>query len=74
MVAEKSFNYARRLALQAIMAIIRIKKCVNEGMSKGFEKGFEMKQKVFKSNICSNDAKEGVDAFLSNRKPEFKGI
>jgi len=70
---EKSFDYARRLALQATKAIACIKKCVREGMHQGFDKGLEIELKTFKENIFSNDAKEGVDAFLSGRKPEFKG-
>jgi len=71
---DKSFDYARRLALQATKAIASIKRCVREGQYRGFEKGLETEQKAFKDNIYSNDAKEGVDAFLSGRKPEFKGI
>ncbi len=71
---EKSFNYARRLALQATHALACIKKCVRVGLNQGFDKGLETEQKAFKANIFSNDAKEGVDAFLSGRKPEFKGV
>ena len=70
---DKSFDRAKRLALQATKAIAMIKKCVNTGLYQGFEKGIEMEQKAFKANIYSNDVKEGVDAFLSGRKPEFKG-
>lgn len=71
---DRSFDYARRLALQATKAIARIKKCVHAGLYQGVEKGMEMEQTMFKDNIYSNDAKEGVDAFLSGRKPEFKGV
>jgi len=70
---EKSFDYARRLALQATGAIKRIKQCVHTGLYEGFEKGLAMERTTFKDNIFSSDAKEGIDAFLSGRKPEFKG-
>ncbi len=70
---EKSFDYARRLALQATGAIGWIKKCVHEGLHRGFDKGLAMEREAFGKNIVTFDAKEGVDAFLSGRKPQFKG-
>ena len=70
---EESFDYARRLAFQATGAIRRIKQCLRAGLHDGFENGLAMEIKTFKENILSPDAKEGVDAFLSGRKPEFKG-
>ncbi len=70
---EKSLHYARRLARQATGAIAHIKKCVNVGLQKGFEEGLAAEQKAFHENIFTPDAKEGVEAFLSNRKPEFTG-
>jgi len=70
---EKSFDYARRLARQATGAIARIKSCVNTGVYRGLQEGLSREIEAFKENIFTPDAKEGVDAFLSNRKPEFKG-
>ncbi|MBW1894557.1 MAG: enoyl-CoA hydratase/isomerase family protein [Deltaproteobacteria bacterium] len=70
---EKSFDYAGRLALQATGALAKIKKCVHTGLHEGFAKGLAMEQKTFRENIFTHDVKEGIDAFLSGRKPEFKG-
>ncbi len=70
---EKSLDYAARLSRQATGAIARIKRCVNELYAEGFQAGLSMERQAFKENIRSHDAIEGVDAFLSNRKPEFKG-
>jgi enoyl-CoA hydratase/carnithine racemase len=70
---EKSLDYARRLARQATGAIGRIKQCTLAGLRQGFKKGMAMERAAFKENIVTHDAKEGIDAFLSGRKPEFKG-
>lgn len=71
---EKSFDYAKRLARQATGAIARIKSCVSTGIYKGFEKGMAREIEAFKENIIAEDVKEGIDAFLTGRKPEFKGF
>jgi enoyl-CoA hydratase/carnithine racemase len=70
---EKSFNYAKRLARQATGAIASIKRCVQTGLNEGIEKGLLMEQALFKENIIKPDVKEGIDAFLNGRKPEFTG-
>jgi enoyl-CoA hydratase len=70
---EKSFDYALRLSRQATRAIGRIKQCVIRGIREGFEAGLSMEYETFRANILSPDAKEGIDSFLSGRKPEFTG-
>jgi enoyl-CoA hydratase len=71
---EKTFDYAARLARQATGAIAKIKRCVNTGLYEGFARGLADEQKAFKENITSPDVREGVEAFLEGRKPEFQGF
>lgn len=68
-----SFDYAARLARQATGAIARIKRCVHIGFREGIARGFAAEREAFRENIGSRDAREGVDAFLSGRKPLFTG-
>ena len=69
----KSLDYAQRLALQATGAIDCIKQCIRAGLAGGSREGLAKELEVFKVNITREDAREGVDAFLGGRKPEFKG-
>ncbi|MBW2687793.1 MAG: enoyl-CoA hydratase, partial [Deltaproteobacteria bacterium] len=70
---ERSLDFAVRLARQATGAIASIKSAVNVGLREGFARGMEEEARVFRQNIRSHDAKEGVGAFLDGRKPNFKG-
>jgi enoyl-CoA hydratase/carnithine racemase len=70
---EKSFDYALRLSRQATRAIARIKQCMITGTREGFEAGLSMEYETFRENILSPDAREGIDSFLTGRKPEFTG-
>ena len=68
---KRSLDYSVRLARQATGAIGKIKQCLNLGINKGAIAGMDFEKKAFRENICSADAKEGVAAFLENRKPNF---
>ena len=66
-------RYAARLARQATGAIARIKGCVNAGIYQGTAKGLAEERRAVVENFESPDVREGVDAFLEGRKPEFRG-
>jgi enoyl-CoA hydratase/carnithine racemase len=70
---ERTLDYAARVARQATGAIARIKRCVNTGLYHGLARGLAEEQKAFQENITSADVREGVEAFLSSRKPRFQG-
>jgi 2-(1,2-epoxy-1,2-dihydrophenyl)acetyl-CoA isomerase len=66
-------DYAARLARQATGAIARIKRCVNTGLYEGLARGLAEERRACVENFATPDAREGVDAFLTGRKPRFQG-
>lgn len=70
---ENSLDYAARLSRQATGAIARIKESIQTGLNEGIQVGIAAEMKAFKENIGSQDAREGVAAFLEGRKPGFIG-
>lgn len=67
----KVMDLAKRLSRQATSAIAKLKECVLAGAYGGFGKGLEAELRCFGENIRHENAKEGVLAFLENRKPRF---
>jgi enoyl-CoA hydratase/carnithine racemase len=70
---ERVWDYAVRLARQATGAIARIKRCVNAGLREGIARGLAEERKAVVENFETQDVREGVEAFLAGRKPEFRG-
>jgi len=66
-----SLDFAARLAQQATEAIAHIKRCVHVGLAEGAAAGMAAERQAFRQNILTNDAREGVAAFLEGRKPVF---
>ena len=48
------------------------KDCVNRAFEGGLRDGVDYERRVFHSLFATDDQKEGMDAFLSKRTPEFK--
>jgi enoyl-CoA hydratase / 3-hydroxyacyl-CoA dehydrogenase len=67
---ETALAWARKLADQAPIAIEQIKKVSAHG---DLDKGLEHEAHGFAKAFQSEDAKEGIGAFLGKRKPHFKG-
>ncbi len=72
-LAAKTMEYAANLARGASFAIGRIKVAVNEGIEMPLAEGLAHERKVTEQVFLSEDAKEGIAAFVEKRKPAFKG-
>jgi enoyl-CoA hydratase/3-hydroxyacyl-CoA dehydrogenase len=67
---DASLAWARKLARQAPVAIEQIKKVSAKA---DLDEGIEAEKSAFATAFQTEDAKEGVSAFLAKRQPDFKG-
>jgi enoyl-CoA hydratase/carnithine racemase len=66
-------EYAERLASGAGLAIAAIKRCVHEGGELALDDGLALEAELMEMLFRSEDADEGLHAFVEKRKPEFVG-
>jgi len=68
--------YARQFCLpnKAAMAVGHIKRSVQSGAEVPFESALAIERELQQQLFESSDAKEGLDAYVTKRKPEFKGF
>ena len=67
---DTALSWARKLAGQAPLAIEQIKKVSANG---DLDEGLQAEAQGFAAAFQSEDAKEGIGAFLGKRKAQFKG-
>ena len=67
---DTALSWARRLAAQAPLAIEQIKRVSGAG---DIDAGIVSEQDGFASVLASEDAREGISAFLAKRAPRFTG-
>jgi enoyl-CoA hydratase/carnithine racemase len=68
-------EYARQFTTpnKAAGAVGRIKRSVQTGAEIPFEAGLALERELQQQLFQSEDAKEGLDAYVNKRKPQFKG-
>lgn len=64
---------ANTIASKAQIAVRYSKEAINRGMETDIETGLDIETSLFGLCFATADQKEGMDAFLWKRKPEFKG-
>jgi enoyl-CoA hydratase / 3-hydroxyacyl-CoA dehydrogenase len=67
---DTAVSWARKLAQQAPVAIEKIKQVSHQG---DLGEGLQVEAQAFGEAFGSEDAKEGISAFLGKRNPSFKG-
>jgi enoyl-CoA hydratase len=72
---DQVLEYARQFTTpaKASMAVGRIKRAVQTGSEISFESALALERELQQQLFQSEDAKEGLDAYVNKRKPEFKG-
>jgi len=70
---EAAKKLALELASKSTIAMRLMKKCINYGENVDLSSGCLFEQKTFAFLMCTEDAREGMKAFLEKRKPDFKG-
>jgi enoyl-CoA hydratase/3-hydroxyacyl-CoA dehydrogenase len=67
---DAAFSWARRLAGQAPLAVEQIKTVSDKG---DLDEGIEAEKEAFAKAFLSEDAKEGISAFLGKRTAKWQG-
>lgn len=72
---QQVLSYARQFTApnRAAHAVGRIKRSVQTGAEIPFESALALERELQQQLFQSEDAKEGIDAYVNKRKPQFKG-
>ncbi len=68
---EETLKYAESLAAGAAEAIGSIKLAVHRGIDKPLREGLEIERELVEPLFEGEESKEGLQAFMEKRKPEF---
>jgi enoyl-CoA hydratase/carnithine racemase len=72
-VVPAALAMARDLARLPPLALMQIKEAILAGQDAGLEAALMLERKAFQLLFASTDKREGMQAFLEKRQPEFKG-
>ncbi len=72
-VLDHALKIAKAISFMPPLAAQSIKEAVVHGESASLEAGLMLERKSFQLLFASDDRKEGMQAFIEKRRPEFKG-
>ena len=69
---DEAMAVAGKIAAQSLPAVMMIKEAVNAAYEMSLGEGVHFERRLFHAAFALADQKEGMDAFVAKRKPEFK--
>jgi len=72
-LSQEAKAFALKLAHGATLAQAYIKRCVYEGIEESLANGLALERELVSKLFASEDAREGLRAFVEKRNAEFKG-
>lgn len=69
---EESMEAAAVIASMSLPSIMMIKEAVNRAFESSLTDGVQFERRLFHSTFATEDQKEGMQAFLEKRKPNFR--
>jgi enoyl-CoA hydratase len=73
LLMEEAIAFARKITAQPSLAVRMIKDSVNKAVDYSLYEGMQYERKNFYLLFASEDQKEGMEAFVEKRKPNFTG-
>jgi enoyl-CoA hydratase len=73
LLMEETIKFANRLAKQPPLSLRLIKDSVNKAVDYPLYEGMQYERKNFYLLFASQDQKEGMNAFVEKRKPDYQG-
>ncbi len=73
-LAEETLDFAAKLAAGPSRAVGAIKLAVRLGLERSLEDGLRLERELVDGLFRSEDAREGMRAFLEKRAPQFRGF
>jgi len=72
-VMDKAVEVASKIATMPPIAASKIKEVVNKGYDISLDAALALEREAFQMLFSTEDKKEGVQAFIEKRKPNYKG-
>jgi enoyl-CoA hydratase len=69
---DEAFAVAEKIAGYSLPVVMMIKESINRAYETSLAEGALFERRVFQSQFCLEDQKEGMAAFVEKRKPTFK--
>lgn len=73
LLMEETMKFANRLAKQPPLSVRLIKDSVNKAVDSSLYEGMQYERKNFYLLFATQDQKEGMNAFIEKRKPDYRG-
>ena len=70
---EDALAAAASIAAKSLPVAMMVKESVNRAFEVGLAEGVRFERRVFHAAFASQDQKEGMQAFIEKREPQFKG-